>query len=88
MHQHCDEVENQLNSSNVGTRFLLQHADGLRKESQSVATKQLLAKTFLHWFTLSNVKVQALTNREVQVNHDLFSAINHCHQIRLDCAVL
>ncbi|CAH7673261.1 oligomeric Golgi complex subunit 6 [Phakopsora pachyrhizi] len=88
MHQHCDEVENQLNSSNVGTRFLLQHADGLRKESQSVTTKQLLAKAFLHRFTLSDVEVQALTNREVQVNHDLFSAINHCHQIRLDCAVL
>ncbi|KAI8453274.1 oligomeric Golgi complex subunit 6 [Phakopsora pachyrhizi] len=88
MHQHCDEVENQLNSSNVGTRFLLQHADGLSKESQSVATKHLLAKAFLHWFTLSNVKVQALTNREVQVNHDLFSAINHCRQIRLDCTVL
>ncbi|CAH7688504.1 oligomeric complex COG6-domain-containing protein [Phakopsora pachyrhizi] len=88
MHQHCDEVENQLNSSNVGTRFLLQHADGLRKESQSVATKQLLAKAFLHRFTLSDVKFQALTNREVQVNHDLFSAINRCHQIQLDCAVL
>ncbi|CAH7674299.1 oligomeric complex COG6-domain-containing protein [Phakopsora pachyrhizi] len=60
MHQHCDEVENQLNSSNVGTRFLLQHADGLRKESQLVATKQLLAKAFLHWFTLSNVE-QSIT---------------------------
>lgn len=88
MHECCDEAQEKLIAANQGTKYLLEHADGLRKASQSTANKQLLAKVFLHRFTLTEPEIQALTTRDVKVNRHLFSAMDHCERIRSDCAAL
>lgn len=88
MQECCDEVEEKLKVANSSTKYLLEHADGLRSESQSVATKQLLAKAFLHRFTLTEAEILALTSREIHVNKHLFEAMDHCERIRSDCSAL
>ncbi|KAH9820146.1 oligomeric Golgi complex subunit 6 [Melampsora americana] len=88
MQECCDETQEKLIAANEGTKYLLEHADGLRKASQSTANKQLLAKVFLHRFTLTELEIQALTTRDVKVNRHLFSAMDHCERIRSDCAAL
>ncbi|MBW0524976.1 hypothetical protein O181_064691 [Austropuccinia psidii MF-1] len=88
MHECCQEAQNKLTTANLATKYLLEHADGLRKESQDVATKQLIAKAFLHRFTLTDLETQALLSRDVQADRNLFLALDHCEQIRSDCATL
>ncbi|KAG0149204.1 hypothetical protein CROQUDRAFT_40183 [Cronartium quercuum f. sp. fusiforme G11] len=88
MHECCDTAQEKLAVANQGTKYLLEHAEGLRKESQSTAHKQLLTTVFLHRFTLTDAEIQALTTRDVQVNRYLFSAMDHCERIRSDCAAL
>jgi hypothetical protein len=45
-------------------------------------------KAFLEKFTLNESEIQALTSREVTVNWSVFEAMEHCEQIRSDCATL
>ncbi|OAV89292.1 hypothetical protein PTTG_01259 [Puccinia triticina 1-1 BBBD Race 1] len=81
-------LEENLKTANSATKYLLKHANGLRKEDEAVTAKQLIVKAFLEKFTLKENEIQALTSREVTVNCSVFEAMDHCEQIRSDCAIL
>ncbi|PLW36616.1 hypothetical protein PCASD_11358 [Puccinia coronata f. sp. avenae] len=88
MKECCDEIQDNLKTANSATKYLLEHAEGLRKEGEAVAAKQTIVKAFLEKFTLTESEIQALTSQEVQVSWKIFEAMDHCEQIRSDCAIL
>ncbi|KAA1107271.1 Golgi transport complex subunit 6 [Puccinia graminis f. sp. tritici] len=88
MHECCDEIQENLKTANSATKYLLEHAEGLRKEDEAIAAKRVIVKAFLEKFTLNESEIQALTSREVTVNWSVFEAMEHCEQIRSDCATL
>ncbi|WAR63683.1 hypothetical protein PtB15_17B284 [Puccinia triticina] len=88
IHECYDEIQENLKTANSATKYLLEHANGLRKEDEAVTAKQLIVKAFLEKFTLKENEIQALTSREVTVNCSVFEAMDHCEQIRSDCAIL
>jgi hypothetical protein len=59
-----------------------------KKKREAVAAKQTIVKAFLEKFTLTESEIQALTSQEVQVSWKIFEAMDHCEQIRSDCAIL
>ncbi|GAA5926667.1 Golgi transport complex subunit COG6 [Sporobolomyces koalae] len=88
MHVCCDEVQSELDKANKGTRYLLEHADGLRQQRTSVAVQQSLVHLFLDRFTLSDAELRALSSRDVPVGPELFAAMDKTERIRADCRAL
>ncbi|GAA5912228.1 hypothetical protein JCM5296_005454 [Sporobolomyces johnsonii] len=88
MHVCCDEVQTELDKANQGTRYLLEHAEGLRQQRSTTAVQQSLVHLFLARFTLSDAELRALTSREVPVGPELFAAMDKTERIRADCKAL
>ncbi|GAA5919249.1 hypothetical protein JCM1841_006519 [Sporobolomyces salmonicolor] len=88
MHVCCDEVQTELDKANQGTRYLLEHAEGLRQQRSTTAVQQSLVHLFLTRFTLSDAELRALTSREVPVGPELFAAMDKTERIRADCKAL
>jgi len=88
MNECCDEIQENLKTANSATKYLLEHTDSLRKQGEAVAAKQTMVEAFLKKFTLTESEIQALTSQEIQVNWSVFEAMDHCEQIRTDCASL
>ncbi|ORY76293.1 oligomeric Golgi complex subunit 6 [Leucosporidium creatinivorum] len=88
MHVCCNEVQEQLDQANTGTRYLLEHAQGLRAQRASTTTQQTLLHLFLTRFTLSDAELRALTSRDVPVGKELFEAMDKTERIREDCRSL
>ncbi|GAA6043711.1 hypothetical protein JCM8097_007495 [Rhodosporidiobolus ruineniae] len=88
MHVCCDEVQTELDKANQGTRYLLEHAEGLRQQRATTAVQQSLVHVFLARFTLTDAELRALTSREVPVGPELFAAMDKTERIRADCRAL
>ncbi|GAA5868756.1 hypothetical protein JCM8547_005368 [Rhodosporidiobolus lusitaniae] len=88
MHVCCDEVQTELDKANQGTRYLLEHAEGLRQQRSTTAVQQSLVHVFLARFTLSDAELRALSSREVPVGPELFAAMDKTERIRADCRAL
>ncbi|GAA6015725.1 hypothetical protein JCM11491_002459 [Sporobolomyces phaffii] len=88
MHLCCDEVQSELDTANKGTRYLLEHAEGLRQQRANVTVQQSLVHLFLARFTLSDAELRALTSRDVPVGPELFAAMDKTERIRADCRAL
>ncbi|GAA5966005.1 hypothetical protein JCM21900_004920 [Sporobolomyces salmonicolor] len=88
MHVCCDEVQTELDKANQGTRYLLEHAEGLRQQRSTTAVQQSLVHLFLTRFTLSDAELRALISREVPVGPELFAAMDKTERIRADCKAL
>ncbi|BGP27772.1 Golgi transport complex subunit 6 [Rhodotorula toruloides] len=88
MHVCCDEVQTELEKASTGTRYLLEHAEGLRQQRATTAVQQSLVHIFLTRFTLSDAELRALTSREVPVGPELFAAMDKTERIRADCRAL
>ncbi|KDE04704.1 hypothetical protein MVLG_04843 [Microbotryum lychnidis-dioicae p1A1 Lamole] len=88
MHTCCDQVEQQLASTNSGTRYLLEHVEGLRQQRAATTVQQSLVHLFLTRFSLTDDELRILTSREIPVGPDLFAAMNKTERIRSDCRAL
>ncbi|SGY81921.1 BQ5605_C009g05534 [Microbotryum silenes-dioicae] len=88
MHTCCDQVEQQLASANSGTRYLLEHVEGLRQQRAATTVQQSLVHLFLTRFSLTDDELRILTSREIPVGPDLFAAMNKTERIRSDCRAL
>ncbi|KAI5479514.1 component of oligomeric golgi complex 6 [Pseudohyphozyma bogoriensis] len=88
MHVCCDEVQTQLEKANTGTRYLLEHAEGLRQQRATTTVQQTLVHLFLNRFTLTDAELDALTSREIPVGPELFDAMDKVERIRADCRAL
>ncbi|KAM0789745.1 hypothetical protein ACM66B_006600 [Microbotryomycetes sp. NB124-2] len=88
MHVCCDEVQTQLEKANSGTKYLLEHAEGLRQQRATATTQQSLVQLFLSRFTLTEAEVRALNSQEVPVGPELFAAMDKTERIRRDCRSL
>ncbi|SCV74768.1 BQ2448_7797 [Microbotryum intermedium] len=88
MHTCCDEVEQQLASANSGTRYLLEHVQGLRQQRATTTVQQSLVHLFLTRFSLTDDELRILTSREIPVGPELFAAMNKTERIRKDCRAL
>ncbi|BGP43615.1 Golgi transport complex subunit 6 [Rhodotorula kratochvilovae] len=88
MHVCCDEVQTELDKANQGTRYLLEHAEGLRQQRATTTVQQSLVHVFLSRFTLTDAELRALTSREVPVGPELFAAMDKTERIRADCRAL
>ncbi|GAA5821598.1 hypothetical protein JCM3770_005309 [Rhodotorula araucariae] len=88
MHVCCDEVHAELDKANQGTRYLLEHAEGLRQQRAVTTVQQSLVHVFLSRFTLTDAELRALTSREVPVGPELFAAMDKTERIRADCRAL
>ncbi|TNY22049.1 oligomeric Golgi complex subunit 6 [Rhodotorula diobovata] len=88
MHVCCDEVQTELERANQGTRYLLEHAEGLRQQRATTTVQQSLVHVFLARFTLTDAELRALTSREVPVGPELFAAMDKTERIRADCRAL
>ncbi|GAA5834551.1 hypothetical protein JCM11251_007038 [Rhodosporidiobolus azoricus] len=88
MHICCDEVQTELDKANQGTRYLLEHAEGLRQQRATTSVQQSLVHVFLARFTLTDAELRALSGREVPVGPELFAAMDKTERIRADCRAL
>ncbi|WWC86032.1 uncharacterized protein L201_000903 [Kwoniella dendrophila CBS 6074] len=88
MQVRCDQVQNELDQANSGTKYLLERADGLRSQRASAQLRSSLISLFLSKFTLSESELAALGSREVSVGQTLFDALDRVEKIRKDCQVL
>ncbi|KAK4051597.1 Golgi transport complex subunit 6 [Microbotryomycetes sp. JL201] len=95
MHVCCDQVQAQLEKANTGTKYLLEHAEGLRQQRQvaivaphASSPAQSLVHLFLTRFTLSDAEVRALNSQDVPVGPELFAAMDKTERIRRDCRSL
>ncbi|GAA5872099.1 hypothetical protein JCM16303_000978 [Sporobolomyces ruberrimus] len=88
MHVCCDEVQSELDKANKGTRYLLEHAEGLRSQRANVTVQQSLVHLFLTRFTLSDAELRALSSRDVPVGPELFVAMDKTVRVRADCRAL
>ncbi|GAA5848632.1 hypothetical protein JCM9279_002723 [Rhodotorula babjevae] len=88
MHVCCDEVQTELDKANQGTRYLLEHAEGLRQQRATTTVQQSLIHVFLARFTLTDSELRALTSRDVPVGPELFAAMDKTERIRADCRAL
>ncbi|GAA5901349.1 Golgi transport complex subunit COG6 [Sporobolomyces salmoneus] len=88
MHVCCDEVQSELDKANKGTRYLLEHAEGLRQQRSNVVVQQSLVHLFLTRFTLSDAELRTLSSRDVSVGPELFAAMDKTERIRADCRAL
>ncbi|GAA6004653.1 Golgi transport complex subunit COG6 [Rhodotorula paludigena] len=88
MHVCCDEVQTELDKANQGTRYLLEHAEGLRQQRATTTVQQSLVHVFLTRFTLTDAELRALNSREVPVGPELFAAMDKTDRIRADCRAL
>ncbi|GAA5932727.1 hypothetical protein JCM3775_002220 [Rhodotorula graminis] len=88
MHVCCDEVQTELDKANQGTRYLLEHAEGLRQQRATTTVQQSLIHVFLARFTLTESELRALTSRDVPVGPELFAAMDKTERIRADCRAL
>ncbi|KAK4704999.1 conserved oligomeric Golgi complex subunit 6, partial [Phenoliferia sp. Uapishka_3] len=88
MHVCCDQVQTQLTKANSGTRYLLEHAEGLRQQRATTTVQQTLVHLFLSRFTLTDPELRALTSRDVPVGPELFDAMDKTERIRADCRAL
>ncbi|GAA5973964.1 hypothetical protein JCM11641_001246 [Rhodosporidiobolus odoratus] len=88
MHVCCDEVQTELEKANQGTRYLLEHAEGLRQQRSTASVQQSLVHVFLARFTLTDAELRALSSRDVPVGPELFAAMDKTERIRADCRAL
>ncbi|KAK4056417.1 Golgi transport complex subunit 6 [Microbotryomycetes sp. JL221] len=88
MHLCCDQVQTQLEKANSGTKYLLEHAQGLRQQRATAQNQQALVHLFLSRFTLTDQEVRALTSPDVPVGPELFAAMDKTERIRQDCRSL
>ncbi|GAA5985756.1 hypothetical protein JCM10908_007099 [Rhodotorula pacifica] len=84
----CDEVQTELDRANSGTKYLLEHAQGLREQRTTAAIQQSLVHVFLARFTLTDSELRALSSRDVPVGPELFAAMDKTERIRADCRAL
>ncbi|KWU45606.1 oligomeric Golgi complex subunit 6 [Rhodotorula sp. JG-1b] len=84
----CDEVQAELDRANSGTKYLLEHAQGLREQRTTAAIQQSLVHVFLARFTLTDAELRALSSRDVPVGPELFAAMDKTERIRADCRAL
>lgn len=84
----CDEVQAELDRANSGTKYLLEHAQGLREQRTTAAVQQSLVHVFLARFTLTDAELRALSSRDVPVGPELFAAMDKTERIRADCRAL
>ncbi|UZJ55326.1 hypothetical protein CBS101457_004646 [Exobasidium rhododendri] len=88
LHDCCSEIEDQLSQADDSTRYLLQHADGLRKQSLLTSQQSALLETFLARFSLSPAQLETVNSRTEVVGPPLFAAMDRLQDIRSDCKVL
>ncbi|GAA5881595.1 hypothetical protein JCM3774_006489 [Rhodotorula dairenensis] len=84
----CDQVQTELDRANSGTKYLLEHAQGLREQRTTTAIQQSLVQVFLARFTLTDAELRALSSRDVPVGPKLFAAMDKTEWIRADCRAL
>ncbi|GAA6008397.1 hypothetical protein JCM10207_000112 [Rhodosporidiobolus poonsookiae] len=88
LHAGCDAVQLDLDRANSATRYLLEHAQGLRTQRATAQLQGELTHLFLERFTLGEEELRALTDREVPVGPRLFQAMDKTERIRDDCRAL
>ncbi|GAA6064385.1 hypothetical protein JCM10212_002918 [Sporobolomyces blumeae] len=88
MHVCCDEVQAELDKATKGTRYLLEHAEGLRQQRANVTVQQSLVHLFLTRFTLTDAELRTLSSRDAPVGPELFAAMDKTERIRADCRAL
>ncbi|KIM33186.1 hypothetical protein M408DRAFT_325989, partial [Serendipita vermifera MAFF 305830] len=88
MQTQCDTAQDQLKATNEACKHLLERADVLRTQRQSMTTRQAAIAAFLSRFTLSDAENEALNSSKIPIGPKVFSAIDRCESIRSDCLLL
>ena len=84
----CDDAQEHLDKTNDACKYLLQRADAIKLQKQSVAEKQAIMAVFLKRFTLSEKEIEAIMSRDVPLGRPVFDAMDHCERMRDDCRLL
>lgn len=85
----CNDIDSQLTRADESTRYLLEHADGLRKQRSATAQNATLLDAFLARFTLTEAQREAIEAQSLPaVGPLLFEAMDRLEAIRADCHVL
>ncbi|MCO5586516.1 hypothetical protein L7F22_040456 [Adiantum nelumboides] len=84
----CNDIDSRLTRADDSTRYLLEHADGLRKQRATTAQNAKLLDAFLSRFTLTEAQIDAIESRSLPVGPLLFEAMDRIEAIRADCHVL
>lgn len=88
MRAKCDEIQAQLQASNDACKYLLERAEGLQTQRQSLTARSELVNSFLKRFTLTPAESDAMVSRDVPVGQTMFDAMDRTEKIRDDCRVL
>ncbi|KZW02874.1 oligomeric complex COG6 [Exidia glandulosa HHB12029] len=88
MRAKCDEIHAQLQASNDACKYLLERAEGLQTQRQTLIARSELVNSFLKRFTLTPAETDAMVSRDVPVGQSMFDAIDRTEKIREDCRVL
>ncbi|POW13903.1 hypothetical protein PSHT_07567 [Puccinia striiformis] len=93
MNECFEIIQSSFNTATSATKYLLEHTDKLMKEElknerEAIAAKQIKVKKFREKFELKEEEISALTSRSMTMNIGIIEAMEHCEQIRSDCASL
>ncbi|KAM0746224.1 oligomeric complex COG6 [Meredithblackwellia eburnea MCA 4105] len=90
MHAECDAIEASLTHANAGTKYLLEHAEGLRAQRAQTQLHQQLLALFLTRFTLTQAEEDLLSLHPSvsPIDGKFFQALSKLHQIRSSCRTL
>lgn len=84
----CDDLNTRLGEADHSTRYLLQHANGLRKQHELTVQQSNLLNIFLDRFTLTEKEQETIDSRSIPVGTALFAAMDKINRIRTECQVL
>lgn len=84
----CSQIDARLAEADASTRYLLQHANGIRKQRAMTAQQSELLSLFLKRFTLTEKEQELIESRAIPVNAALFAVMDKLARIRSESQVL
>ncbi|KAI8073094.1 oligomeric Golgi complex subunit 6-like protein [Gongronella butleri] len=88
MQSACQQMREQLGNVNSETAKMIEQASVYETESAACDTRVLLAKRFLHKFTLSADEIHTLNSPTTPVNEEFFDALRYLQKMHDDCQLL